>query len=85
MNYRSLKLNRQKGWVLGAILLVYPSLVQGGVIELSGSFSYSASTFGTSSLETRRSWEASLGYYFYDLTEVEVSAEDILDHTVLVS
>jgi hypothetical protein len=56
-----------------------------GVIELSGSFSYSSSSYGITGYQWKRSWEASIGYYLSDLTEIQISAEDIVDRTMLVN
>jgi hypothetical protein len=53
------------------------------VIELSGSFAYSSSSYGTTGSQWRRSWEASIGYYLYDLTEIQFSAEDIVSRSML--
>ncbi|MEO5969050.1 MAG: hypothetical protein ABIQ95_03915 [Bdellovibrionia bacterium] len=63
------------------ILSSCPALA--GIIELSGSFAFSSSNYGATGYRWKRSWEASVGYYLSDLTEIQISAEDIVDRTML--
>ncbi len=63
--------------------LLFPYSALAGLVELSGSFSYSSTSYGVNGFQWKRSWEASAGYYFSDLTEIQLSAEDIMDRTML--
>jgi len=56
-----------------------------GIIELSGAFAYSSSAYGSTGLQWKRSWQASVGYYLSDLTEIQVSAEDVVNRAQLVN
>jgi hypothetical protein len=63
--------------------LFFPGDAKAGIIELSASFSYSSATYGTTGAQTRRSWEGSVGYYLYDLTEIQGAVEEVHDHSVI--
>jgi hypothetical protein len=66
----------------GFILSTFFSQVsQAGVFELSGSFSYSQSNYGSSNFAWTRRWGVSFGYYFLSLSEIEFSVQDILYRT----
>jgi hypothetical protein len=52
-----------------------------GLMEVSGTFSYSQSRLGSSNYSWTRRWGVSVGYYFLALTEIEFSVQDILYRT----
>lgn len=52
-----------------------------GFFELSGSFSFSSSSFGSGNQQWTRRWGGSLGYYFWSYTEIEFAAQDVLIRT----
>jgi hypothetical protein len=52
--------------------------VSAGLVELSGTFSYSQSNYGNSNYTWSRRWGTSFGYYFLELSELEISFTDIL-------
>jgi hypothetical protein len=69
-------------WMI-ALTLSLSKSVFAGMIEISGTFSYSTGTYGSTGSQWKRSWGLSAGYYFSELTEIELSAEDIVDHTMI--
>jgi hypothetical protein len=64
-------------------IALLPNFASAGVFDLSGTMFYSASSYGTTGFQWKRGWEVSLGYYFMDLTEIQISAEDIVDRTMI--
>ncbi len=68
---------------MGLALFLSTQLAWAGIIEVSASFSYGAATYGTTGTQTRRSWESSLGYYLYDLTEIQGAVEQVDSRSVL--
>jgi hypothetical protein len=68
--------------VLGLLLLsVLEMPAWSGMMELSGTFSFSQSNYGNNNYAWSRRWGASLGYYFFALSEIEFSVQDILYRT----
>lgn len=68
-------------WVNSILLLVvlfasYPA--QASYYELGGSFSFNRTNYGSSGYSWSRRWGVSLGYYFFGLSEVEFSFQDVL-------
>ncbi len=54
---------------------------QAGVLEISGSFSFSESNYGDSNFQWTRRWGVSVGYHFFTLSEIEFSVQDVLYRT----
>ena len=52
-----------------------------GMFELSGTFSFTQSSFGGGSYQWTRRLGTSLGYYFFSFSEIEVSVQDVLYRT----
>jgi hypothetical protein len=52
-----------------------------GTFEFSGGLSYSKSTFSDDSYEWNRRWGLSVGYYFFTVSEVELSFQDVTTRT----
>lgn len=76
-----------KGFVLSLISLIFwfswavlldCSPAQASYFELGGSFSFSQTSYGSSGYSWSRRWGVSLGYYFFGLSEVEFSFQDVL-------
>lgn len=65
-------------------LFIVPS-VQAGQMELSGTFSFSGSQFGNANYQWTRRWGASIGYYFFALSELEFAVQDVLYRTKIGS
>jgi hypothetical protein len=82
--YLAMKL---KQWSVAIVLGLLVSLscrsASAGTIELSGSFSFNQSNYGPSNYEWTRSWSGSIGYYFFILSEIEISFEDVLNRSNL--
>lgn len=73
-----------KIWIIAlAILSFFYQEARAGVFELSGSFSYSQSNYGSSNSTWTRRWGLSFGYYFLAQSEIEFSIQDILYRTRL--
>jgi hypothetical protein len=62
-------------------LILYSEFSQAGLMELSGSFSFSQSTYGSGNFQWTRRWGASLGYYFFSVSELEFAVQDVLYRT----
>lgn len=67
--------------------LFYPfsdqRLAKAGVIELSGMFSFNNSNLGLSGYQWSRRWELGVGYYLFELSELEFSVQDVLNRTFI--
>ncbi len=84
MNYLKFVWNRINLFLVFFIFIIRStSLVQAGVFELSGTFSYSQSKLSDISFEWERHWGASLGYFFFESSEIEFALQDILNRTMI--
>lgn len=64
------------------LAVVTPREASAGYFELSGGFSYSASSYGRpGDFEWIRRFNFSLGYHFTERTEIEISFQDAVDRT----
>jgi hypothetical protein len=54
-----------------------------GVFELSGTFSFNDDDYGDGNYEWTRRWAASFGYHLTELSEIELSFQDVLDRTMI--
>ena len=54
-----------------------------GRFEVSSGFSYSRTDYGNSNYSWTRRWAGSFGYHFSELSEIEVSMQDVVDRTLL--
>jgi len=71
---------------LGFLLFFGNSLpADAGLLELSGNYYYSQSDLGSSGNSWTRRYGVSVGYYFWELSEIEFSVQDILYRTVITS
>jgi hypothetical protein len=65
-------------WILNA------APIHAGVIEISGSGSYSSSRIGDSGQQWTRRWSLSVGYYLIGWSELELSFQDVLYRTQVI-
>lgn len=79
MSYR--KFIRNNRLLLFGFICLCTQTSFAGVVELSGTFSYSHSDYGNSNYAWSRRWGFSFGYYFLSLSELEFSVQDILYRT----
>ncbi len=68
-------------WAIICALVLSADPAEAGVIELSGSFAFSNTNLGDSNYEWSRHWTASVGYYFWGLSEIQYSVEDVVNRT----
>jgi hypothetical protein len=54
-----------------------------GVFELSGTFSFNDNNYGGGNYEWTRRWSGSFGYHLSELSEIELSFQDVLDRTMI--
>jgi hypothetical protein len=64
------------------ILFLISADLHAGVIEISGSFSYSQSNLGPTGYSWTRRFGISVGYYFFELSEIQFSMQDSIYRTV---
>jgi hypothetical protein len=65
-------------WCLYTFTLLFPISALCGVFEVGSGFSYSRSAYNAGSASSTRSWNASLGYYFTQDSQVMFSYQDTL-------
>jgi hypothetical protein len=65
-------------WWLGAAMFLLPVYGQCGVFEVGSGFSYSHSAYNAGSTSSMKSWNASLGYYFTQDSQVMFSYQDTI-------
>lgn len=74
---------------LTAVISFWPSKASAysgpvaGMFEVTGMFSFSKSDYGDGNQEWTRRWTGSLGYHFTELSELEVSFQDVLARTII--
>lgn len=70
--------------LLLALLPLQASAAGGGVWEASVGLSYNRSEYHGGSFSWNRRWGTSLGYNFSDSSQLEVSFQDVVDHSKFV-
>lgn len=78
MSKRRLKL--ALAWSVASSFLPL-SRAHANTLELSVGFSYSQSTFSPGSYQWSRRWGASIGYYLWSISEIELGFQDVYDRT----
>lgn len=66
-------------------LLAFPLRAAAGTFELSLGASYSSSNYGGGNFNWSRRFGGSIGYYFFSVTEIELSYQDALERTKIVN
>jgi hypothetical protein len=71
-----------KGFVLLLALTSLSALPsRAGVFEVSGSYSFYRTNYSPMDYTWKRRWGVSLGYYFFETSELEIAYQDVFDKT----
>lgn len=84
LHFSSLKRFLTLWWTCGALacsLVSSEQISYAGVLELSGTFSFSQSNIGDSNFQWSRRWSLGVGYYIGGTSEIEFGMMDVLNRT----
>ncbi len=68
---------------LALFALCAPASAFAGTFELSFAFAFNDNTYAPNDAEWDRHWDASIGYHFTELSEVELSFQDVYTRTLI--